>query len=297
MVGKKHPIASRIWKAGRFEFDLQERGLIMGIINATPDSFSDGGSYLAPEQAVERALEQVRQGADVIDVGGESTRPGADVVSADVEAARVIPVIEGIRERCENVAISVDTSKASVAAAAIEAGADIVNDISGLRGDPNMLATLAPTDAGLILMHMQGEPRTMQHSPEYEDVVVEVADFYLEQLELAGTAGLERERIVLDPGIGFGKTLDHNLQLLRAIPDHLDQVGRPILIGVSRKSLFAGLIGADSMADRLWPTVAMTSYCRQLGAGVLRVHDVEENAHAMKMTEAILRAGCAPKSC
>lgn len=290
MVGKMHPEIHR-WKAGRFEFDLIRSGLIMGILNVTPDSFSDGGRYFEVERAVKKALAMSRAGAAIVDIGGESTRPGADAVGVEEEMERVLPILRDSRLTRAGIALSVDTSKAVVAAACIREGADIVNDITGLRGDPRMIEAVAQSQAGLVIMHMQGKPRTMQVAPAYGDVVDEVGEFLERQLAVAEAAGVERERVVVDPGIGFGKTLDHNLALLRAIPELIERVRRPVLVGVSRKSMFAPLVGADSMQERLWPTVATTCLTRELGARIHRVHDVVENAQALKMTEALLSAG------
>lgn len=258
----------------------------MGIVNVTPDSFSDGGRYFDVTQAVEHARELIREGADILDIGGESTRPGAEPVPVEEELRRVLPVIRAIRAE-SSVLISIDTFKAQVAEAAIEAGADIINDVSGLVHDPRMIDVARSTQAGIVLMHMKGEPRTMQMNPVYGDVVGEVQQFFLQQIERLAAVGIDPRRVVLDPGIGFGKALDHNLALLRSLPD-LRVNGRPVLLGVSRKSMIGKLIGSDCMEDRAWPTVALTSYAREHGASVVRVHEVKANADAMRMKEAIL---------
>jgi len=282
------------WRAGRQHFDLGRGGVIMGILNTTPDSFSDGGVFVDLEVAVRHAVQMADEGAKIIDVGGESTRPGAADISVDEELSRVMPVILALREidALRDVAISIDTSKAAVAASALASGADVVNDVTGLSGDPEMVDVVAEAPGvGLVIMHMLGKPRTMQRDPQYTDVVAEVGSFFVEQGRLAQSGGISADQIVFDPGIGFGKTTLHNQQLLSAIPELSETSGRPLLIGVSRKSLFAKLAGAESIENRLWPTVAMSSYCRELGAGVFRVHDVRPNAEAVKMTDAMLSAG------
>ncbi len=259
--------------------------MIMGIVNVTPDSFSDGGRYLDVARAVQHGLEMIRQGADILDIGGESTRPGAEPVSAEEELRRVIPVIGAIRAQ-SRVLISIDTMKSSVAEAAMAAGADIINDVSGLVHDPHMMDVARATKAGIVLMHMKGEPRTMQDNPVYADVVLEVNAFFEGRMRGLEQAGIDIRRVILDPGIGFGKNLEHNLTLLRALPD-LRVRFRPLLLGVSRKSMIGSVIGSDKLEDRSWPTVALTSYARERGVGVMRVHDVKPNLEAMRMTEAI----------
>jgi len=272
------------WKTPRHTLDLTQRGLIMGVLNITPDSFSDGGCFFDPDTAVARAAEMESEGADILDIGGESTRPGAEAVGLAEELRRVLPVVRSARARTQCL-ISIDTTKAAVAAAAIEAGADIINDISGLRADPDMAAVAARTGAGMVLMHMQGTPRTMQHQPAYQDVVHEIQSSLRQCMDAALAAGVAREAIVLDPGIGFGKTLEHNLAILRRL-DAFALEGRPVLLGVSRKSFIGKISGS---ADRMWPTVALTSYAREKGVRILRVHDVKENVQSLRMTEAILR--------
>ncbi len=268
------------------------RGMIMGIVNVTPDSFSDGGRFDQADKAVEHALELVAAGADIVDIGGESTRPGAEPVSAEMELARIRPVIRALRLQSKAL-ISVDTFKASVAEVALDLGADIINDITGLRGDPAMIPLATRSKAGLVVMHMQGMPRTMQHAPQYEDVVEEVLSFFSERLSTLAAAGIDTRRIALDPGIGFGKQLQHNLALLRATP-RFSHLHHPILIGASRKSFIGQVLDTKALADRFWPTVALTALTRELGATLHRVHDVAACAHALRMTEAILHGHPTP---
>jgi dihydropteroate synthase len=256
----------------------------MGVVNVTPDSFSDGGLYLDPAAAIAHGVELAQAGAAILDVGGESTRPGADAVPADEELRRVVPVIEGLAGL--DVEISVDTSKATVAAAALDAGAAIVNDVTALRGDPEMAALCAERGATVILMHMAGSPRTMQDAPSYEDVVTEVKAFLADRLEAALAAGLAEERIWLDPGIGFGKSAEHNLELLRRLSE-LAELGRPLVIATSRKS-FIGRLDGSAASERLGGTIASSILAATEGAEVLRVHDVAEVAQALTVATAIL---------
>lgn len=258
----------------------------MGVVNVTPDSFSDGGFYYDQEKAVARALELVSAGADIIDIGGESTRPSAEPVSAEEEKERILPVISALREKTD-VLISIDTTKANVAEAAVEAGADILNDISSLRFDPGMLPLVARTEVGLVLMHMQGTPQTMQLNPQYEDVVAEVKSFLAERMETAVAGGIKRERIILDPGIGFGKNLEHNLALLHNLRAIVD-LGRPILVGVSRKS-FLGQILNKGPLERLEGTIAAAVLSLASGASLLRVHDLEAVKKSVTVAEKILK--------
>lgn len=274
-----------LWRIHGTDHDLSTRGMVMGIVNVTPDSFSDGGRFLDSGRAVEHALKLVAEGADILDIGGESTRPGAEPVEEAEELRRVLPVIRAVRSATSTL-ISIDTMKAAVARAALDAGADIINDVTGLRGDSAMPRVAASCDAGLVIMHMIGTPRTMQQQPEYADVVHEVQDYFQDRLRSLERDGIDPARIVLDPGFGFGKTLDHNVALMRALPE-LSVGGRPLLVGVSRKSMIARLIGSDELDDRDWPTVALTAHARGLGARLVRVHDVKPNVHAMRMTEAI----------
>jgi dihydropteroate synthase len=256
---------------------------LMGVVNVTPDSFSDGGLYLDAEAAIAHGLQLFEQGAEILDVGGESTRPGAEEVSAEEELARVGPVVAGL---AGTAIVSIDTSKAAVARAALEAGASIVNDVTALRHDPEIGTVCAERGAGLILMHMQGDPRTMQENPVYDDVVDDVKAFLVERLEAAVDAGVAEERVWLDPGIGFGKNLDHNLELLRRLGE-LRELGRPLVIGTSRKS-FLGKIDGSAVEDRLGGTIASSILAAAEGADVLRIHDVAEAAQAAKVANAIL---------
>ncbi len=255
----------------------------MGIVNVTPDSFSDGGRYLDPAAAIAHGEELVRDGADVLDVGGESTRPGAEPVDAVEESRRVLPVVEGLAHRAT---VSIDTSKAAVAAAAIDAGASIVNDVTALQGDPEMASLCAERGVGVVLMHMPGNPRTMQDDPRYDDVVGDVKAFLAGRLEFAMSQGIAEDRIWLDPGIGFGKRLEHNLELLRRLGD-LVELGRPVVVGTSRKS-FIGEVDGSGVGDRIGGTIASSVLAAVEGAGVLRVHDVAETAQAIRVAEAVL---------
>jgi dihydropteroate synthase len=257
---------------------------LMGVVNVTPDSFSDGGLYLDPEAAIAHGRELVAAGAEILDVGGESTRPGAEVVGEAEELQRVVPVVEGLSDAgCR---ISVDTSKARVAEAALGAGAEIVNDVTALRGDPAMASVCAERGATVVLMHMLGEPRTMQDDPRYGDVVAEVKAFLAERLEFAVAAGIAEERVWLDPGIGFGKTAAHNMELLRRLGE-LRDLGRPLVIGASRKS-FIGRVDGSAAGERLGGTIASSVLAVAEGAAVLRVHDVAEMSQALAVTAAIL---------
>jgi dihydropteroate synthase len=312
------------WKIGYRIFDLSNRGWIMGVLNVTPDSFSDGGLFFQAEAALAHAREMIRYGADIIDVGGESTRPGAGTIDAEEEMRRVLPVIERIAAESE-VLISIDTSKAQVAEAALESGAKIVNDVSGGRADRAMLPLLAARGAGFIIMHMQGTPRTMQRAPHYQDVTREVGDFFRQQYARAVACGLDPMTLAFDPGIGFGKTPAHNLSLLKNL-SQLRVCEQPLVVGVSRKSFLArieelspvpagrtakrkedfhptGQAGAAVVsqcvpskdlnrhaADRLLATVAFTSMLRISGADVLRVHDVRENREALRAADALRNA-------
>lgn len=257
---------------------------LMGVVNVTPDSFSDGGLYLDPEAAIAHGRELAEAGAKVLDVGGESTRPGAEPVSAEEELARVVPVINGLEGNGS--LVSVDTSKATVAAAALDAGAEIVNDVTALRGDPEMAALCAERGVGVVLMHMLGEPRTMQEDPRYEDVVTEVKAFLAERLEAAVAAGIDEDRVWLDPGIGFGKTGAHNMELLRRLGE-LRELGRPLVVGTSRKS-FIGRVDGSPADQRLGGTIASSVLAAAEGADVLRVHDVAEVRQALTVAAAIL---------
>jgi dihydropteroate synthase len=276
-------MTERLWKIGDNVVDLSKRGMIMGVLNVTPDSFSDGGEFLSAAAAIERGLQIADEGADIIDVGGESTRPGAEPVSAKEELKRVVPVIEKLRAKID-IMISIDTSKLEVANAALDAGASIINDVTAGRGDEEMLPLVATRKAALVLMHMQGEPRMMQKNPSYSDVVGEVADFFRQQYARAIECGVDPMRLAFDPGIGFGKTLEHNVTLLRNL-DQLRVHNRPLAVGVSRKSFLGKLVGSNELSERLPATIALTSILRRRGADVLRVHDVKENVAALRITE------------
>lgn len=246
---------------------------IMGILNVTPDSFSDGGLFADSGQAVERALRMIEEGADIIDIGGESTRPGAEPVQTEEEIRRVIPVIKDLR-RQSKISISIDTMKASVAARALEAGATMINDVSAGRFDPEMISLAARSRVSICLMHMKGEPRTMQQNPVYKDVVAEVKAFLKGRIDVCLVAGIAQEKIIIDPGIGFGKRVEDNVRLLKEL-DSFQDLGCPILIGTSRKSFIGHLTGAE-VQDRLPGTLASLAIAIQKGANILRVHDVAE---------------------
>ncbi len=266
----------------------------MGVVNVTPDSFSDGGRFLDADAAVEHGLRLAGEGADILDIGGESTRPGAEPVGADEELRRVVPVIERLA-RNGQVRLSIDTTKAGVARAALEAGATLVNDVSALRFDPEMAALVAETGAGCCLMHMLGEPRTMQENPRYEDVVSEVKAFLEERLAFAVGEGIDEDRVWLDPGIGFGKTVEHNLELLRRL-DEIVAIGRPVVVGTSRKSFLGKLAGGRGEGERLPGTIATNVLALDRGASVFRVHDVAPNADALAVATATVRADVGERS-
>ncbi len=268
-----------------------DRPVIMGILNLTPDSFSDGGRYVDPQKAVDHGLAMASQGADIIDVGGESTRPGAQRVDPAEQIARVVPVIRPLRLQLDNgfphVQISIDTTRSEVALAAVDAGATILNDVSAGREDPGMLNLAAEKNLPIVLMHMLGEPTTMQYQPRYTDVVAQIRDFLLERAQAALDAGVDRRQIVLDPGIGFGKTTEHNLALLRAVPD-LVGLGYPIMIGASRKRFLSEYGSRSGGADdRLGGTCAVTAHCVAKGVALLRVHDVAPNRQAADLAWAL----------
>jgi dihydropteroate synthase len=264
--------------------------VLVGVLNVTPDSFSDGGDFSDPESAVARAATMLDEGAHVIDVGGESTRPGSDPVSPDEEWHRVGPVIQGIVADRPEAIVSIDTYRAEIAGAALEAGARVINDVTALRGDPHMADVVAGARCPVILMHMLGEPKTMQREPRYDDVVREVRDFLAKRVEHAAAAGVQEENIILDPGIGFGKTLEHNLVLLRHL-DSLVELGFPVLVGASRKSFIGRLTGEEEARDRIPGTVAANVIACERGATFFRVHDVRANREALAVAWAILNAG------
>lgn len=270
-----------VLQLGRFTLSL-ERPLIMGIVNVTPDSFSDGGHFLDPGSAVERALQLLDEGADILDIGGESSRPGAQPVTADEELRRILPVLEKLTAL--PVPVSVDTAKPQVMRQAIAAGAAMINDIFALR-TPGALEAVAQSDVAVCLMHMQGEPRTMQQAPDYQDVVAEVKAFLMQRAAAATAAGIAHDRVVLDPGFGFGKTAAHNLELLRALP-LLREAGFPLLAGLSRKALFGKIVGREA-ADRVHASAAGALLAAQRGAAIVRVHDVAATRDCLLVLRAI----------
>jgi dihydropteroate synthase len=280
-----------LWKFRGREFDLARHGLIVGILNATPDSFSDGGRFLDPKAACAHGLKLIEEGADLLDIGGESTRPGSESVGEGEELSRVLPVIKALRA-VTDVPLSIDTSKAAVADAALEAGAEIINDVTALCGDERMGEVAASRGAGLILMHMQGRPQTMQLNPSYaeDDVVRTVAKFLSERRAAAIGFGVDAAAITLDPGLGFGKTTAHNLALLRGIPE-LVTLGSPLMIGHSRKSFLGKIKGLGVVQDRgLAAAVALTGLSYSLGARLFRVHEAAPHREALRVTEAVFSA-------
>jgi len=274
-----------IFRARQFEFAFPRPAMVMGIVNVTPDSFSDGGQFLDSAAAAAHGVEMVAQGAEIIDVGGESTRPGAEPVSEGEELRRVLPVIQRLRTQVK-VPISIDTQKPAVARAALQAGASMVNDIAAGRGEDEMWRVVAKANAGYICLHMQGTPSTMQLNPVYGDVVEEVRDFFGARLERLKQAGVDAVQVVLDPGIGFGKTLEHNLQLLAGL-GRFTSLERPVLLGVSRKSFIGKLLGVEVPA-RLPAALACACLAVEAGAQMIRAHDVAETSQAVRMAEAIL---------
>ena len=271
-----------IFNCGRFQLDLS-KPRVMGIVNVTPDSFSDGGKFNTTEKAIEHALQLVGEGAEILDIGGESTRPGASPVPLDEELKRVIPVIEGLRG--VGVPLSIDTYKPQVMQAAITAGADIVNDVCALR-EPQALEIVAASQVGVCLMHMQGRPQTMQADPQYDDVVSEVREFLQDRLNAAEQAGIVRSRIVLDPGFGFGKRTAHNLILLNHLND-IQALGLPLLIGLSRKSVLGQVVGS-SVDERVHASIAASVVSVMKGANIVRVHDVKPTIDALKIVQAVM---------
>ena len=272
-------------RARHFEFRFPRPALVMGVVNVTPDSFSDGGQFFTRDAAVNRALKLIAEGAEIIDVGGESTRPHAVPVPEAEELARVVPVIEALAARTQ-VPISIDTMKPAVARAALKAGATIINDVAATRSDPALWHIVAETGAAYVCMHMQGTPQTMQDRPHYENVVAEVGGFFSERLGRLAACGVSTEQIVLDPGIGFGKTVEHNLQLLGNLRI-FTTLQRPLLLGVSRKSFMGKLLGTE-LAARLPAALACATLAIESGVQIIRSHDVAETAQALRMAEAIL---------
>lgn len=260
------------------------RPLIMGVVNVTPDSFYDGGRYTLPEMAIAHALELVEQGADIIDIGGESTRPGATPVPENMELARVIPVVEGLARQVTT-PISIDTTKSGVAARALDSGASIINDVSALREDPAMAPVIARSDAAVVLMHMQGTPQTMQQSPQYSDVGADVLQFLDERVQIALQAGIARTNIILDPGFGFGKLVSHNLDLLGKLSSFM-VLNCPLLVGLSRKGFIGNIVG-KTVEHREWGTAAAVALAVDRGAHIIRVHDVAMTIDVVKMAAAL----------
>ena len=289
-------LADQQWVCGERRLDVFERVHIMGILNVTPDSFSDGGEHFSQSLAIERALRMADEGADIIDIGGESTRPGAEQVPVEEEIKRVIPIVASLSKDMR-AAISIDTTKAAVAAAALEAGAVIVNDVSAMRFDSNMTKVVKESGAGVVLMHMLGTPRTMQRDPHYEDVVAEVSESLHRWADEAGENGIARESIAIDPGIGFGKTVQHNLRLLKDLAvlsapkstDSRESFRYPLVVGPSRKSFIGATLDVE-VGDRVEGTAATVAWSVARGAQVVRVHDVKQMARVVRMTEAIREA-------
>lgn len=276
-----------LFRARQFTFEFPRPALVMGIVNVTPDSFTDGGQFLDAGKAVTHALELVAQGAEILDVGGESTRPGAEPVGEAEELRRVIPVIEQLKRRA-SVAVSIDTAKPAVARAALAAGASLVNDIAANRSDDTMWRMVADAGAGYICMHMQGTPRTMQSDPHYDDVVREVGEFFAARLDRLAACGVGAEQVALDPGIGFGKSVAHNLQLLAAMRG-FTRFARPLVLGVSRKSFIGKIVPAE-VTQRLPGSLACATLAVEAGVQIIRAHDVAETVQAVRVTEAILKA-------
>ena len=276
------------WHCRSHRLAVGPRPLVMGIVNATPDSFSDGGRYLDPAAAVDHGLRLAAEGADILDVGGESTRPGAEPVPADEELRRVVPVVRELAKRTA-VPVSVDTMKAAVAQACLDAGAAVVNDVTGLTGDPAMPGVCAAAGAGVVVMHMRGTPQTMQADPRYDDVVREVGDFFAERLATLADAGIPPERVALDPGIGFGKTMPHNLRLLAKLGDY-QKFGRPVVLGVSGKGVIGTVVGRERH-ERMPGSLAVACFAVAAGAAqVVRVHDVAPHRDAAVLWEAIAQS-------
>ncbi len=293
---------ARAWQTSAFvlncrgrALEVGRRTLLMGIVNVTPDSFSDGGQFLETTAAIEQGLRLAAEGADILDIGGESTRPGAMAVDAETECSRVLPVIEALAREV-GVPISIDTSKAAVAQRALDAGAGMINDVTALRGDPAMAAAAAAGGVPLVLMHMQGTPRTMQEHPHYGDLMSEVLGHLRASLAIAADAGVPEEQTVVDPGLGFGKTLSHNLEIMRRLPE-LRSLGRPILVGPSRKSMIGKVLGAPA-GERVFGTAAAVAFCITRGAHIVRVHDVAAMRQVARMTDAAVgrAAGGAPQA-
>lgn len=278
-------MSSPLWHVGNQQIPFTDRTRIMGVVNVTPDSFSDGGAYLDTESAVQHGLLLARQGADFLDIGGESTRPGSEPVSEEEETRRVLPVLERLRQELPGHLLSIDTSKAGVAEKAIAAGADLVNDVTAGLGDPEIMPLVASSRAGYALMHMQGKPKIMQKRPVYRDVVDEVHAFLKSRIDAALATGISRERLAVDPGIGFGKTLEHNLALLAGLRQ-LQDLGVPLLLGVSKKRWIGDLTGRP-VEERLAGSLAGAAVCIERGAHILRVHDVAETVDLVRILDRV----------
>ena len=276
-------------RARQFEFVFPRPTMLMGVVNVTPDSFSDGGQFLDTEKAVEHALQLIAEGADIIDIGGESTRPNATPVTEDEELRRVLPVLRALAARKISVPISIDTMKPAVAEAALKVGASMINDIAANRLDPRMWGLARETGAGYVLMHMQGTPQTMQRDPQYDDVVRDVAKFFERGLARLHESGVSGEQIILDPGIGFGKTVEHNLELLAGL-GQFRTYQRPLLVGASRKAFIGKITGAERMEERLPGSLACAIAAAQAGVQIIRTHEVGATRQALRMMEAIQEA-------
>jgi dihydropteroate synthase len=279
-------MTQRIIKCGKYSLEIGKRTLVMGIVNVTPDSFSDGGRFFHAEKAIEHAKRLAREGADIIDIGGESTRPGSDSVTLEEEMRRVIPVIEGISGEV-NVPISIDTFKSEVAKIALDKGVSMINDISALRFDPKVADVAVKYDAPIVLMHMKGTPKNMQLNPTYISLMDEIKEFLGERVEFAVSKGMTKDSVIIDPGIGFGKTIEHNYDIIRKLSE-LKELRLPILIGTSRKSFIGNTLGLD-VDQRLEGTLATITMCVMNGADIIRAHDVKEAVRVVRMTDAIYR--------
>jgi dihydropteroate synthase len=281
-----------IWQCGKYKLDVSHKPLLMGILNVTPDSFSDGGRYLDPKTAVEQGLRMAEEGADIIDIGGESTRPGAQKVSLDQELQRVLPVIERLASKLK-LPVSIDTYKSKVAEKALQAGASIVNDISGLNFDPEMAGTVSAYKAGLVLMHIKGTPENMQTAPKYDDLLDEVGSYLKSSIKSAAEAGIKHDIMALDPGIGFGKTVEQNLSLIRNL-EYFKKFNCPLVVGVSRKSFIGKLNNDIPAGERLPGSLAAALLAVQNGASVIRCHDVRETIQALTVYQAVKTGNFSP---